>query len=129
MRATEGRGAGAAARARARRSPLRWRSAFRASDELRFKELNGSYAILFKELAIEVRWKHRLPPEDAEDVVQEAFVVLLERTGPLKDTRAWLEGVVERLVLNFNRKRGRRATLLAYWGPDAARARPGKEED
>ncbi|MGH9365596.1 MAG: RNA polymerase sigma factor [Thermoanaerobaculia bacterium] len=80
-------------------------------------EIEASYLKLFRDLVRRARWKYRLSREDASDVVQEAFLVALVKIGSVKNTRAWLEGVVDRLAVNFVRTGERRARLLSLWRP------------
>lgn len=80
-------------------------------------EIEVSYRSLFRDLVRRARWKYGLSREDASDVVQEAFLVTLVKIGSVRNTRAWLEGVVDRLAINFLRTGERRARLLSLWGP------------
>jgi DNA-directed RNA polymerase specialized sigma24 family protein len=91
-------------------------------------ELEASYRKLFRDLVRRARWKYGLSREDASDVVQEAFLVALVKIGSVRNTRAWLEGVVDRLAVNFIRTGERRARLLSLWKPSDQRPDDEVEE-
>lgn len=92
-------------------------------------EIEVSYRNLFRDLVRRARWKYRLSREDASDVVQEAFLVTLVKIGSVKNTRAWLEGVVDRLAVNFVRTGERRARLLSLWSPADQRLEDEAEDN
>jgi DNA-directed RNA polymerase specialized sigma24 family protein len=56
-----------------------------------------------------------LSKEDASDVVQDAFVLALEKLDSAKNPKAWLVQVVDHLALNLNRKVLRRTQLTSRW--------------
>lgn len=64
-------------------------------------------------------WRHGLSKEDGRDVVQDAFLVAIERIDSAKNPKAWLIQVVDHLAINHRRKLARRASLLAQWEPPA----------
>jgi RNA polymerase sigma factor (sigma-70 family) len=72
---------------------------------------------------------HRCSHEDAEDLLQEALMVMVRRWGDIDDPDAFLLGVVRRLILNMlRRRRSRRevnveeAVLAAVPSADSAAA-------
>ena len=82
-------------------------------------ELEEFYRKFFLPLVRRAAWKHGLSKEDARDVVQEAFILALEKLDPRRNPRAWLIQVVDHLSLNFQRKVVRRARLVSRWsGPE-----------
>lgn len=60
-------------------------------------------------------WQHNLSAEDARDIVQEAFLLALEKLDPKKNPKLWMRRVVDNLCLNFIRKSRRRNSLLKHW--------------
>jgi RNA polymerase sigma factor (sigma-70 family) len=48
---------------------------------------------------------HRCTPEDAEDIVQEALLVMVKRWAEIAEPEAFLFGVVRRQILNLLRRR------------------------
>lgn len=63
--------------------------------------------------------------DEAEDIVQSAFILVFERAGALDRTRPfapWLFGVVRRLASKARARRARRRALWLRWAadPDAA---------
>lgn len=80
-------------------------------------ELDMFYRRVFLPLVRRATWKHRLPKEDALDVVQDAFVLALSRLDGAKNPNAWLVQVVDHLALNHRRKTMRRAALVQRWQP------------
>jgi DNA-directed RNA polymerase specialized sigma24 family protein len=59
--------------------------------------------------------RHGLRSEDAGDIVQDAFLLALDRLDAAKNPKAWLYQVVDNLALNFRRKERRRSELVAKW--------------
>ena len=51
--------------------------------------------------------RFRIPPEDAEDVLQQAFLTLLHRWQQVQDPEAWLLAVVRNKCLVYRRDKGR----------------------
>src|SRR5262245_47517207 len=102
---------------RSRRSPPR----IGATDGLRAPlddiQLDRFYRRVFLPLVRRATWKHRLPKEDARDVVQDAFVLALSKLDGAKNPSAWLIQVVDHLALNHRRKAVRRAALAQRWQP------------
>lgn len=92
------------------------------------RQLESIHRKLFVRLVNRARWKHRLSTEDAKDIVQEAFVMAVVKIGSVENTRAWLEGVVDRLAMNHRRTQERRSRLLAIFGPAGDRAASSPEE-
>jgi len=88
--------------------------------------LEPVYQAFYLRLVRRVTWRFHLSKEDACEVVQDAFIVALEKLDTEKDPTAWLYRTVDNLALNWRRKLDRRARLTAEWAgvPD----RPGEEE-
>ena len=82
-----------------------------ASDE----ELERFHRAYYLPLVWRATWKHGLPKEDAKELVQEAFLLALEKLRSDGNPRAWLLRVVDLLATNHRRKLLRRALLLARW--------------
>ena len=80
-------------------------------------QLDLFYRRVFLPLVRRATWKHRLPKEDARDVVQDAFVLALSKLDSTKNPNAWLVQVVDHLALNHRRKAVRRAALAQRWQP------------
>jgi DNA-directed RNA polymerase specialized sigma24 family protein len=81
-------------------------------------ELEAFYARVFLPLVRRATWKHRLSPEDASDIVQDAFVLALGKLDSSGNPKAWLVQVVDHLSVNHQRKLARRAHLASKWiGP------------
>lgn len=78
-------------------------------------ELAAFYEEVFLPLVRRACWRHRLSKEDARDVVQDAFLVAIEKIDAAKNPKAWLIQVVDHLALNHQRKQIRRAQLVARW--------------
>jgi DNA-directed RNA polymerase specialized sigma24 family protein len=91
--------------------------AYSGSQSIDLAQVEASYQKLSAELARRARWKHRLSKEDAKDIVQEAFSIAVVKMVSVRNARAWLEGIVDRLAVNFRRTGERRARLLKLWGP------------
>jgi DNA-directed RNA polymerase specialized sigma24 family protein len=102
---------------RSRQSPSR----VSARDGLRAPmsdlQLDLFYRRVFLPLVRRATWKHRLPKEDACDLVQDAFVLALSKLDGAKNPHAWLVQVVDHLALNHRRKTLRRAALVQRWQP------------
>lgn len=79
-------------------------------------ELEIFYRRVFLPLIRRAIWKHRLAPEDARDIVQDAFVLALTRLSVAGNPKAWLIQVVDHLSINHRRKLFRRAQLSERWG-------------
>jgi DNA-directed RNA polymerase specialized sigma24 family protein len=75
------------------------------------------YREFFLPLVRRVTWRHGLSADDARDVVQDAFLIALEKMDSARRPEAWLVQVVDYLALNHRRKTARRARLLAKWSP------------
>ena len=78
-------------------------------------ELSAFYEEVFLPLVRRATWRYGLSKEDARDVVQDSFVVAIEKIDSAKNPRAWLIQVVDHLALNHQRKIQRRARLVAQW--------------
>lgn len=86
-----------------------------AGQERDTADLEQLYRLLFPPLVRRAVRRHGLSFEDAADVVQDAFVVAVNRLDPAKNPRAWLTQVVDYLAVNCRRKGRRRAQLLERW--------------
>jgi DNA-directed RNA polymerase specialized sigma24 family protein len=79
-------------------------------------ELAAFYEQVFRPLVRRAIWRHGLSAEDARDIVQDAFVLAIERIDVCGNPKAWLIQVVDHLCLNHSRKAIRRVHLAARWG-------------
>jgi len=79
------------------------------------QELDDFYRRVFLPLARRVRWRHRLSRDDAWDIVQDAFLIAIQRIDSTRNPTAWMIQVVDHLALNHNRKVSRRTKLQARW--------------
>lgn len=74
------------------------------------QEVEPSVEDLVEELFPKARATLRrfgLPPEDAEDVLQDTFVTLLRKKGEIYNPEAWINGTLRRRCLMYWRKRQR----------------------
>jgi len=78
-------------------------------------ELAAFYEEVFMPLVRRATWRHRLCKEDARDVVQDAFLVAIEKIDAAGNPKAWLIQVVDHLAMNHQRKQVRRSKLLSKW--------------
>ena len=78
-------------------------------------ELSAFYEEVFLPLVRRATWRYGLSKEDARDVVQDSFLVAIEKIDSTRNPRAWLIQVVDHLALNHQRKIQRRARLVAQW--------------
>lgn len=79
-------------------------------------DLGAFYNQVFLPLVRRATWRHGLSKEDARDVVQDAFVLAVQKIDLGGNPRAWLIQVVDHLCLNHARKTYRRAQLAKKWG-------------
>lgn len=79
------------------------------------------YVRLFDGLVRYVIWKHRRVPDDAKDLVQEAFLLALGKLVSTRNARVWFIQTLDHLALNQQRKEARRAELRARWAPPESR--------
>ena len=79
-------------------------------------ELAAFYQQVYLPLVRRATWRHGLKAEDARDIVQDAFVLAIERIDASGNPRAWLIQVVDHLCLNHARKAQRRIRLTTKWG-------------
>lgn len=61
-------------------------------------------------------WHHNLSAEDARDIVQDAFLLAIEKLDSKRNPKLWLKRVVDNLAFNHIRKDRRRVRLLNHWG-------------
>ena len=78
-------------------------------------EFANFYQTVFLPLVRRATWRYGLSKEDARDVVQDAFLLAIQRIDSSKNPRAWLIQVVDHLALNLQRKGRRRTALSAMW--------------
>lgn len=86
-------------------------------------DLADFYQQVYLPLVRRATWRHRLPAEDARDIVQDAFVLAIERIDACGNPKAWLIQVVDHLCLNHTRKVQRRLLLSSKWGVRASEQR------
>jgi DNA-directed RNA polymerase specialized sigma24 family protein len=79
-------------------------------------DLAAFYDEVFLPLVRRATWRYGLSKEDAKDVVQDAFLVAIEKIDSAKNPKAWLIQVVDHIALNQQRKLIRRLQLTAKWG-------------
>jgi DNA-directed RNA polymerase specialized sigma24 family protein len=84
-------------------------------------DLAAFYQQVYLPLVRRATWRHHLPAEDARDIVQDAFVLAIERIDACGNPKAWLIQVVDHLCLNHSRKALRRLKLSAKWSNDGRR--------
>lgn len=100
----------------------------RSTPENRSAELQEFYRDWFLPLVRRAHWQHHLSSEDARDVVQDAFLLAIEKLDVTQNPRVWLKRVVDNLALNMARKHKRRKRLLTLWQQsDSATARVDPE--
>lgn len=87
-------------------------------------EFADFYRDFFLPLVRHVIRRFGLPRDDAVDVVQDAFVIAIDKLDAAKNPRAWLYQVVDRVALNHRRKIQRRAHLLLQWQSMTTGRRP-----
>ncbi len=76
------------------------------------------YQQVYLPLVRRATWRHRLSAEDARDIVQDAFVLAIEKIDATGNPRAWLIQVVDHLCLNHSRKAIRRLQLFNRWASE-----------
>jgi DNA-directed RNA polymerase specialized sigma24 family protein len=89
-------------------------------------ELASFYQEFFLPLVRHVVRRFGLPREDAVDVVQDAFVIAIDKLDATRSPRAWMYQVVDRVALNHRRKVQRRAQLLIRWQSMTLGKRPAR---
>jgi DNA-directed RNA polymerase specialized sigma24 family protein len=84
-----------------------------------YPDVEVLYSRYFLPLARRACWRYHVSPEDAFDLVQEAFALALVKMSDATNPRAWLTSVVDNLAVNHRRKSARRKELARLWlGPD-----------
>lgn len=81
---------------------------------------------------LRVAYSHLGVIDEAEDVVQEAWLRLQRVAGPdeIRDLRAWLTTTVSRLALDaLTSARARRETYVGTWLPEPIVQAPGEDND
>jgi DNA-directed RNA polymerase specialized sigma24 family protein len=92
-------------------------------------ELDVFYRKITLPLLRRARWRHHLSREDAWDIVQDAFLLAIEKIDSARNPNAWIIQVLDHLALNHNRKIARRMRLRAQWEPRKREAtRAGSDE-
>lgn len=61
-----------------------------------------------KPLAIRICRQHRIPPQDAEDLMQQCFIKYMDQREQVEHPRAWLAGTLRNHCLMYWRRRRRR---------------------
>jgi len=87
--------------------------------------LETLYGTLFAPLVRRATWRHRLSKSDATDVVQEAFLLALQKDFPEAHAGAWLTRVVDYLAISLKRKAARRGRLLREHAADVGTGETG----
>jgi len=80
-------------------------------------DLDAFYRRVTLPLVRRARWRHGLSSDDAWDIVQDAFLVAIEKIDSAKNPNAWIIQVLDHLALNHKRKAIRRIRLSARWAP------------
>ena len=80
-------------------------------------DLQQFYQDWFMPLVRRAHWQHNLSAEDARDVVQDAFLLAIEKLDARRNPKLWLKRVVDNLASNLVRKDRRRVRLLNRWRP------------
>lgn len=88
--------------------------------------LEAIYVAFYARIVRHVTWTFRLSKDDASEIVQEAFLLALQRVDVNGNPRAWIYRVAENLAANWRRKEDRRSRLLAQFG---GAAESGPEDD
>ncbi|HEY6322829.1 MAG TPA: sigma-70 family RNA polymerase sigma factor [Thermoanaerobaculia bacterium] len=73
----------------------------------------------------------RVPLEDADDVLQDSFLALLDPRHALDgiaDPEAWLAGTLRNTIRQYWRRRQRRSRFLARWSRTAPTSEPAPQE-
>ena len=78
-------------------------------------DLAAFYKQIYAPLVRRATWRYRLSAEDARDIVQDAFVLAIERIDAAGNPKAWLIQVVDHLCMNHTRKLQRRLMLSTKW--------------
>lgn len=91
-------------------------------------EIERFYLAYFLPLVRRAVRRHGLSVQDADDVVQDAFILAISKLDSAKNPKAWLYQVVDHLSANFQRKVVRRARLMAHWNPAGRSALRGSKD-
>ena len=91
-------------------------------------DLDAFYRKVTLPLLRRARWRHHLTPDDAWDIVQDAFLLAIEKIDSARNPNAWIIQVVDHLALNHNRKALRRTRLQARWNPGGQNSRDEGDE-
>jgi len=102
-----------ASRARRDHSPVT--AAARTRVPMSELELESFYRSVFMPLVRRATWRHGLSKEDASDIVQDAFLLALEKIDKAQNPKSWLVQVVDHLAMNYRRKIVRRLQLTERW--------------
>jgi DNA-directed RNA polymerase specialized sigma24 family protein len=104
---------------RARRDPIPGAEPARVREPMSESELESFYRSVFLPLVRRATWKHGLSPEDASDIVQDAFILAIGKIDRSGHPKSWLIQVVDHLAMNHRRKTARRAQLTSKWATPA----------
>ncbi|HEY2798096.1 MAG TPA: sigma-70 family RNA polymerase sigma factor [Thermoanaerobaculia bacterium] len=91
-------------------------------------EIEAFYRSVFLPLVRRATWKHCLSPEDASDIVQDAFLLALGKIDRSGHPKSWLVQVVDHLAMNHRRKVARRAQLASRWIEPEMESHSGRTE-
>jgi RNA polymerase sigma factor (sigma-70 family) len=90
-----------------------------------FETLYTQYGVLLRAIAMR---EFRVPPDDAEAVVHDAFVVYLQRQTTIREAKGWLIGTVRNGCRHYWRDRKRDAPLESLPGEPVDTAAEGVRE-
>lgn len=90
-------------------------------------DLDAFYRKVTLPLLRRARWRHGLSRDDAWDIVQDAFLIAIEKIDSAKNPNAWIIQVLDHLALNHNRKSIRRNRLSARWTSGSAMGEEASE--
>ena len=108
------------------RKAHRWRPSLQDSPlpgEEAFDALYTQFGVSLRGMAVH---RYGIPPDEAEELVHDAFIAFLERHTSIRDVKGWLSGAVRHKCSDYWRSRGREEPLPPE--QDEA-ADPGAERD
>lgn len=71
------------------------------------EQMEDVYRLYYDLLLYVARRRFRVPPGDAENLIQEVFVAYISATQEVRDVRAWLLGAISNASRHYWRVRGR----------------------
>lgn len=95
-----------------------------SSPEQSFERLYAEYGALLRGVAMR---RYGIPPDDAQEIVHDAFMAYLQRHTYIREARGWLYGTLRHHCIDYLRARGREIPLEAAHDP--ADERPEIERD